>query len=259
MEQKFSKDELLEMIHSGLTKLTREEIIGFIDEELKKENSQIDMDYIDLCYELLEVISSNNKVKKKKLSKVSKFLLIAAQFVIVIFSTLTVSAQVFHIDIPQKIVAFINGNADIDYHLDGVNTVATEYTLLETHLAKEVESYGITPITFPKEMTKEDCEILSIEDVPSNGITHLINIEFEYKNKKGDLYIEETLKGAQVTGIKSVTEVDSGQMILVNGMDILVFKQENNCAIQYQDGLIRYDIFLECNLKTAIQFANSIK
>ena len=48
-------------------------------------------------------------------------------------------------------------------------------------------------------------------------------------------------------------------MIKVNGMDVLVFEQENNCAIVYKDNLTTYNISLYCDLGTAIKFAESIK
>lgn len=118
MNNKFSKNELLEMINSKLPKLTEEEILELITQELNKENEQVDMDYIDICYDLLEIKRNNEMnntalVIKTKSKKPIKVLLIAAVFVVIIVSTFVVSAQVFNFNIPQKIAELINGNAEL--------------------------------------------------------------------------------------------------------------------------------------------------
>ena len=88
MNNKFGKNELYEMINSGLIKLTEEEILDLITEELNKENTEVDMDYVDLCYDLLE-IKRNNEINntvlavREKTKRPIKVLLIAALFVFV--------------------------------------------------------------------------------------------------------------------------------------------------------------------------------
>lgn len=262
MNNKFSKNELLEMINSKLTNLTEEEILELITEELNKENAQVDMDYIDICYELLEikrkVVDRSVKTEKRKIKKPIKVLLIAAAFVAVSISTITVSAQ-FNLDIPQKIAELINGNAELDYNLENADTTADRYDLLDTDLAKQIEDYGISPITFPEEMVKEDCEITRIENVSSDEISIIIDIYFEYNGQHGDLYIQQISENVEYTGVNTVMNIESGQMIKVNGMDVLLFEQENTCVIKYKDNFTTYDIHLDCDLETAIKFAKSIR
>lgn len=262
MNNKFSKNELLEMINSKLTNLTEEEILELITEELNKENAQVDMDYIDVCYDLLEVkrnaVNYSVKTEKRKLKKPIKVLLIAAAFVVVIVSTITVSAQ-FNLNIPQKIAQLINGNAEIDYNLENADKTADGYALLDTDLAKQLADYGITPVTFPEEMIKENCKITKIENVSSDKISNIVDIYFEYNKQKGDLYIEQISENVESTGVSSVNNIKSGQMIKVNGMDVLIFEKENGCTIKYKDNLTSYDIYIDCDLETAIKLAKSIK
>ncbi len=263
MNNKFSKNELLEMINSGLNNLTEEEILELITNELNKENAQVDMDYIDVCYDLLEVkrnaVNHSVKTEKHKIKKPIKVLLIAAACVVVIVSTVTVSAQL-NLNIPQEIVQLINSNAEIDYNLENADTTADGYALLDTDLAKQLAELGITPVTFPEEMIKENCKITKIECISSDVISNIVSIDFNYNGQQGWLDIEQMSKELESTGVKSVNNIKSGQMIKVNGMDILLFEQEGGyCSITYKDNLTTYDFTLNCDIETALKFAKSIK
>ena len=51
----------------------------------------------------------------------------------------------------------------------------------------------------------------------------------------------------------------TGVIININGMDVLVFKQNEQSTIMYIDGLTYYDIDLHCDFETAKEFAQTIK
>ena len=205
MKNKFSKNDLLKMIDSELVNLSEDKIKELINKELSKDNSKIDMDYIDLCYDLLELKSKNNKNSngekpKVKSAKRIKFLISAAVIMLFVVSTLTVSAQVFNFNIPpflifrqkisylamQKIAQLINGNAEIDLNLELADTIADDYALLDSDLAQNVATYGISPITFPEEMINENCIITNVELLSvDTDVSIDVNIEFEYKGIYG--------------------------------------------------------------------------
>ena len=265
MNNKFSKNELLEMINSKLPKLTEKEILELITQELNKENEQVDMDYIDVCYDLLET-KRNNEINntalavKTKSKRPIKVLLIAAVFVFVTVSTFVVYAQVFNFNIPQKIAELINGNAEIDYNLENADTTADGYALLDTDLAKQLANHGISPVTFPEEMIKENCKITEIENrTDDESVSKSTYIRFEYNGYYCNLSITQLAENLDWVGEQSVMEIVSGQMIQVNGMDILLFEQKDGCTIQYKDNLTEYNIHLKCDIETAIKFAESIK
>ena len=54
-------------------------------------------------------------------------------------------------------------------------------------------------------------------------------------------------------------DIKSGDMIKVNGMDVLVFEQTENCTIVYKDGLTEYDVTLYSDFETTMEFAKTIK
>lgn len=261
---KFSEEELLRIADSGLADMSCEQIKQLIQKESQKNYEDINTDFIDLCFDVLSIkqdgkpLNIKNVNKKVNKIKVKKILSAAAVLMVVFISTITVSAQ-FNLNIPQKIAQLINGNAEIDYNLENADTTANGYALLESDLAKQLVDYGITPVTFPEEMIKENCTITQIESMFSDSISNSVDIDFDYKGQQGWLTIEQMSKELETVGVNTVMDIKSGQMINVNGMDVLIFEQENNCKIKYKDKLTTYDISLDCDLETAIQFAESIK
>lgn len=258
MNNEISKKKLKKMIASDFTDLSTEEIKSLIQKEVDKGPDKLDTDYIDLCFELLSIKNNSTNAKKVKFTKSAKVLLVAAALMVVFISTITVSAQ-FNLNIPEKIVQLINGNAEIDYNLENADTTADGYALLDTDLAKQIADYGITPVTFPEEMIKENSKITKIKLDMNEDVLKIVDIDFEYNGQKGSLYIQQISENTGSTGVNTVLDIKSGRMINVNGMDVLVFEQENSCSIIYKDSLTTYDINLYCDFETAIKFAESIK
>ena len=135
------KKELLEMINSKLTDLSEDDIKVLINKELEKNTEEIDMDYIDLCYELLAIKKSNSQEKDIKVSNRRKIIpirVLIAVAIIILFvgTTFTVSAYFFNFNIPQHIAQLIEGNAQIDPNLENTDKTADSYLLTDTDLAK---------------------------------------------------------------------------------------------------------------------------
>ena len=245
------------MIDSDFTDLSTEEIKALIQKEVNKGPDKLDTDYIDLCFELLAV-KGNAKGKRVKFKKSAKVLLVAAALMVVFISTVTASAQ-FNFNIPQSIAKLIDNNAEIDYNLENADTTADGYALLNTDLAKQLADYGITPVTFPEEMTKENCKVIQIEDVSVDETWKIISVDFYYNKQKGWLRVEQMSEEFETAGVSTVMDIKSGQMININGMDILLFEQEGSYKIKYKDNNTTYDISLDCDSETAIKVAESIK
>ena len=236
MKRKLSKKKLKKMIDSDFTDLST--------------------DYIDLCFELLAV-KGNAKGKRVKFKKPAKVLLVAAALMVVFISTVTASAQ-FNFDIPQNIAKLIDNNAEIDYNLENADTTADGYALLDSDFA----DYGITPVTFPEELIKDNCKITKMENTTTDKtFSHDANVEFEYNGQKGDLTIHQEVEEFESTGVSGYNNLKGGKMIKANGMDILVFEHDDNSSsITYKDGLTTYDILLtKSTMENAIKFAKSIK
>ena len=252
------KKKLKKMITSGFSDLSIDELKALIQNELDKGADNLDTDYLDLCFELLAIKKNETKAMRVKFAKPTKALIATAVIMLISVSTFTVFAQ-FNLNIPQKIAQLINGDAEFNYNLENADTTAEGYALLDTDLAKQLADYGISPVTFPEEMTKDICKIKQINNISSNEISIIVNVDFDYNEQECKLAVEQTSDNFETSGVSTVWEIKSGQAITVNGMDVLIFEQENTCIIKYKDNLVSYNIYMDCNLDTAIKFAKSIK
>ena len=265
LNKKFSKNKLLKIANSGLADLSCEQIKNLIQKESQKNYEDINTDFIDLCFDLLEMKQndksskiSNIKIGSKK-NSIKRALIVAAVFVIFIATTLTALAQ-FNLNIPQKIAKLINGNAEIQNNLKFADTTPEGYALSDTDLSKQVAEYGISPVTFPEEMIKEHCNINKVENITSDkNISTDVIIDFKYYGDYGNVNISKFSEDFNWIGYNDSTDVVSGQVIKVNGLDVLIFEREGSCTIIYKDNLTEYNIYLESDIDMAIQFAESIK
>lgn len=263
---KFSEEELLRIADSGLADMSCEQIKQLIQKESQKNYEDINTDFIDLCFDVLSIkqdgkpLNIKNVNKKVNKIKVKKILLVAAVFMIFIATTLTVSASVFHFNIPKEISSWIKGNVETDINLKLADTTADGYLLENSDLANKLESQGLSPITFPEELIKENSKIIRIDNITIDSAISLdMYVEFNYNNIFGSLSVSQYAENFEWTGEMVTPDVLSAEMIKVNGMDVLIFEQKDNCIIQYKDNVTEYNIYLKSDIETAIEFAKSIK
>ena len=259
MKNKFSKQDLKKIIFSNTSNLSKEEIKTLIDKELSKNPKDVDTDYIDLCFELMSICEkTENNIVSIKPRYIKKPIMVAAVIMVLCFSLISVSAIYF--SIPEKIAQLINGNAELQYPMENADTTADGYALIETDLAKDLESFGITPVTFPEALVDKNCEITKIENTTINETISLnADIYFSYNDFEGDITITQLKPYDAMTGTGSVNDIKAGEIININGLDVLVFKQNGQSTIIYIDGLTHYDIDLDCDFETAKEFAQTIK
>lgn len=266
MEIKFSKKELLEIADSGLLDLSCEQIKELIKKESEKDYENINTDFLDLCFDVLamkqkniSLVKVNSKEKIKKVT-IKRVLLFVAIFIMLMITTLTVSAQMFNFNIPKEISSWFEGNAKTDINLKLADTTADGYFLENSELIKELEIQGLSPITLPEELIKENSELIKVDNITTDkSISIDVEIEFNYNDSFGRLVISQYTEDFEWTGEIVDDDVLSAEMIKVNGMDILIFEGENSCAIRYMDKHTTYEIYLETDLKNAKLFAQSIK
>lgn len=265
MDNKFSKKELLKIADSGLANLSCEQIKQLIKKESEKDYENINTDFIDLCFDVLAMKQGNHsfastKLQTKKKVTAKKVLLFAAVFMIFVVTTLTVSANVFHFNIPKEISLLIKGNAQTDTNFEFADTMADGYLLENSELAQNLKTQGVTPVTLPEALIKETCTINKVDNITADkSISADILIEFQFNNSFGKMIVSQHTYDLQWTGEIVDMDVLSADMIKVNGMDVLIFERENSCTIRYKDRQTTYDIYLETDFETAKLFAQTIK
>lgn len=259
MKNQFSKKKLKKMIKSNFTDLSSDDIKKLIETEVAKGAENADTDYIDLCFELLAVNNNNHSPVTHKV-KVTKALPIAAIIAVLMVTAITASAYVFDFNIPEAIARLINNNAVVDMNLDNADTSADGYALLDTELAQELKEHGISPVTIPADLVKDSYKITQIEYPNTNpefSVVAIIN--FEHNGQSGHIRITQSVQDFESAGYEVKQNVHSGQIIKVNGMDILVFERDESCTIRYKDNLTDYNLYIESDINTALTLAKSIK
>lgn len=259
-----TNNEFKQVLLDNSAVLSKQELEEIIENELLKSESEMDADLIEYCLDSIKKLELSEEDNKKEESKKVFFInpkmwrVLIAMSVVFVFA---ITASAFYFNIPEEIAQLINGNAELDFNLENADTTADGYALLETDLAKELENFGIVSVTFPEAMVRKECKISKIENLTVNEAISLdANIEFTYNENIGSLMIRRfRAMDTEWTGSSTVMDVEAGEMINVNGMDVLVFEQKNNCTITYRDGLTEYNIYLECDFELAKEFAKTIK
>ena len=237
-----------------MAEMTDSEINHLIDKELQKDSEEVDMDYIDLCFELLEARKRNAPARKKRGVTYRRALIAAAVVILFVATGITASASAVRENIPKILANFVT------YNTGRSGTSADGYALSDTELAKKLADFGIAPVTFPEKMLEEDCEITNISNVFEDETSSVSAIiDFAYKGIGGEFTVLQFARDTEWTGTNNSRDVISAQVISVKGMGVLVLEQEGSCLISYKDHFTVYYIELNCDMETAIAFADSIK
>ncbi len=251
MKKSYTKNDLKKMMLSENLQLSEKEVKTLIGEELQKSSDDVDTDYIDLCFELLEKSEEKAQINvKKSVKRLRPFAVAAA--IIVIFAV-TVSA--IHFNIPEAIARLVGKDVFFKYNLENADTSADGYALDNSELFKKCKDAGITPVTFPERFTQEDCKITSFEKRVAQGKTDL-NISFDISGTLAEMQIQQ---GEDFDGDDTYSEINDAEMIKANGMDVLVFRLEESTVLVYKDGSVRYMIYMYCEYSDALRAAQGIK
>ncbi len=259
-----TNNEFKQVLLDNSQVMSKQELEEIIENELLKSESEMDADLIEYCLDSIKKLNISEEDNKKEESKKVFFInpkmwrVLVAMSVVFIFA---ITASAFYFNIPENIAQLIDGNAELDINLENADTTADGYALLETDLAKELESFGITPVTFPEALVSDECKILKTENLTVDKAISLdAHINFEYKGLLGGVLIKQFMPvDSEWTGSNTVMDVKSATMINVNGLDVLVFEQEENCSIEYRNNLTHYYFYIECDFETAKEFAKTIK
>lgn len=242
-------------LYSGLPNLSDRELRQMIDLELEKDSSQIDMNYIDTCLDLMEM-HADGRITVRPRRNWLKTVILVAVLLAASVSAVSVSAHLFNFHIPTEIAHKVGGNAQIDPNLAEADTSADRYALTDTAVAKALASIGITPVTLPKLLTEGN--IQSVQALQKDSLMISAQVLFEAKGTAGDLTVTQYANSNDWVGTDRALDVTGGQLVHANGLDILVLTRDDSCTLRYRDGNTEYDLYLECDEDTAVAFARSM-
>ncbi len=246
-----------QMLYNGLEDLTYEQLQARIKEESEKDPEEIDMDYVDFCFRLLE---QKKPQAKKHIRYSTKITFVVAAVLIVLVSSFGALAG-FRSQKTDEFVQVKNGNVIVDWSVENAKTTATSHTLIDTELGKQIQIFGIAPVTIPEELIKENGTINEIRNTTTDAtLSTEVTVDFRYSNYDGQLVLTQYSQAYEKVGKTTLSDVIHSRSIQVNGMDILLFEQKDRCVIQYKDDLTYYKITLRyADIDTALQLAQSIR
>lgn len=272
-----NNDTLLKALKTNSMTFTVKEIQEMMDEELNKSPEEMDTELVDLCADILNDIYSTNEEKAteanknvqdetetKKTSrkiKFSKVLLIAAVFIIITSIAIPVSARYVHNEASDKIVQFFSDHFKID--LRSGNKNAINHSNENIDLIKSLNDAGFESIILPSNLLENN---YSKDDISISKDESFLTAEIDFKidnNISGFISIikhRNTLTEFAIGQGDIGEQYDSVKQIMLNGMDILIFSDDERSYIQYVDNNIEYSISLDnCNMDSAIEIAESLK
>lgn len=244
---------------------TATEIQELLDEELSKNPSEIDMELVERCIDILEkaIKDENTDVEKegveKKHIKLRKIVLIAAIAAMFFAIAIPVSAKYINSNISDKIVRFYSDYFSID--LRGEESYSGEYYKGDAFI-NDLKGKGFDNVVLPDDMLEYDFSkdlevqygdeitaVNTVVNVPNENIDGTVSIILY--NNDTDFLAGKTLVS---------NEYEYIDQVIVNDINIIVYSNGNNVHIQYLFENTEYNINLKnCTFKLGLDIAKTIK
>lgn len=205
------KAKLEKMLDSGLCELTKEELTALIDSELAKDESEIDTDYIDVCFALMQTAEESVKRPVLTVKRFARVTVIAAAIVVVFISTLTVTAQIFNVNPFTK---------PKDKHI----TASTNVNSIKT----------TRPHKNKADKSPENSTTLSVVTVPDFLLENYTKEEIENNERLNDRFViefEPVYKESEYYGVICAQSIEAGTEVPVETVIVLSYIAEPQYTI----------------------------
>ena len=247
-----------------------DEINRLMEEELQKEPEEMDGELVDLCIDILEKGYAEREQKQKQEqeraekkhtgTKVRRVLAVAAIIALIVAIAVPVSAAFSHNKVSDKIVQFYSDHLHID--LRKGDTTANHYSDEDTDLVQELQKRGFSDVILPSDLLTCDYSKDIFIQEGDRFTSATINIEDAESKIKGSITItqyDETITSTVGEGQVS-SEFKNVEQVNINGLDVIIFGNDDETSIRYLDNSTDYIITLRnCDVYTAVEIANSLK
>lgn len=222
-----NKELLKKILETKTMQFSVEEVENLLDEELNKEPEEMDTDLVELCIEALSKAekesesgeektdsAEENKTDKeniKKIKSVKKFFLIAAIVTVLSLISVSVSANVFKVDLPFGIARIFE-----NYIL--INLSKIKSADLDDALRKVgIENACIFPIFY-----EDNC---FIKEIKRDDEQDFVLISFEFKDSDINGYIsvyEDNAYDSILEILRLYSDLEQLKQITVDGIDCII-------------------------------------
>ena len=275
-----TNSEFMKILNDDSLELTVEELENIIEEELQKDESEMDPDLIEYCLYYINKAESNNgkdektepdtkKPKKHRFGGKAKILYpqsVADACVQMCreAALLLVAMGVAGIatDEKAKSNAFSFYEDHIRVHFD--KPKEDEDSVPGTKIAGKLENYDITDLKLPATLFSNDCVYnkITAEIIGEDGVKYLTSVNMGYRTNEisGRAAITKYCSKEIIAPIDflNTTEKSRTEELSVNGLTVYVVEQNDFSSITYLDDLTQYMIYFETDFDSVVEIAKTI-
>ena len=246
-----TNSEFMNILNDDSLELTVEELENIIEEELQKDESEMDPDLIEYClYYISKAETEGGKEKKADSAGNDK---IAAPPAADKLKKSRFNGKLKHLLIIGAITFYEN-------HIQVLfDKQKDESGIPGTEIAAELRKHDISDLKLPAMFLSSDCIYSNILEDNTENLKS-ISLSYRTKNLSGQVsvsrfYSEEIIPPVD---FHNTTSYSQAEEFTVNGLTVFVIEQGDFCSISYQDNLIQYMMYLNTDFTSAIEIAKTI-
>ncbi len=266
--------DIIKLLKDKNADLSKEEIERTIEEELAKDESEIDTDLIEYCLDALKEKENISKTKQKKfyIFKITTFVAVTAVLIFTIAAVipkLTDTKNLTSVTTKENVA---ESTANVTEKETTTKSYISDDTLTETNPApiykEETTKAPSTNKSFSSVFAEESLECILKKQCKANGFDNIIlpkNI-FEstkilsktFEEKEAEIKIKSKEKIYNVIIEKSSEEPEEKNVIDVKGVKVSVESENNSSEIRYRKNNLNYKIVFESDYEEAVRIAKTI-
>ena len=270
-----TKKQLLKILNDDSLELTVEELENIIEEELQKDDSEMDPDLIEYCLYYISKAETDggkekkadsagndkiaeppaaDKLKKSRFNgKLKKLLIIAATIALLLVTT-GIATVATNKKVKNSAISFYENH--IQVHFDKQKD---ESGIPGTEIAAELGKHDISDLKLPAMFLSSDCIYDNIFEDNIDGLK-VTSFSYRANNLSGKVSIRKFYSNESVLPIdfNNTTSYSKVEELSVNGLTVFVIEQENFCSIAYQDNLTQYMMYLNTDFAETVEIAKTL-
>ena len=253
---------LKEVLKVNFLSFSKEEIENIMEEELEKAPGEMDTELIDMCLNVLtgepkekadENLAVSPAVSDKKAKRINfkKGILVAAIITLLLSIAIPVSANVFNIDVPENILKLYGKFFDLDL-TEKKQSERLDYLLAQNDLKN---------LVLPQFLFTQ-CEISDFVKKEKKFLSH---ISFNFSCKEDNIYGRARLDsmGTKMDFLNGEILInglyEEVKQLAVNGIDVVIFSENNSCFIIYHVNNVEYQIVIKgVSFDKAVEIASTL-
>lgn len=270
-----TKKQLLKILNDDSLELTVEELKNIIEEELQKDDSEMDPDLIEYCLYYISKAETDgskekkadsagndkiaeppaaDKLKKSRFNGKLKNLLIIAATIALLLVTTGIATVATNKKVKNSAITFYENH--IQVHFDKQKD---ESGIPGTEIAAELRKHDISDLKLPAMFLSSGCIYNNIFEDNIDGLK-VTSFSYRANNLSGKVSIRKFYSNESVLPIdfNNTTSYSKVEELSVNGLTVFVIEQENFCSIAYQDNLTQYMMYLNTDFAETVEIAKTL-